>query len=186
MTENAIVWSYANAWEPIARMQPREPAVLQGERVVSWGDFDAQADALAARLIAAGLRQNSKVGVYLHNCAEYLVANYAAFKAGMAPFNVNYRYTADELLYLFDNADAEAIVFHAGFADRVEEIRARLPQVKCWIAVEEPGFSTPPWAENYARVVANIPALDIAPAPGGPKSLRDFLFLHLGVTARKK
>lgn len=35
-------------------------------------------------------------------------------------------------------------------------------------------------------VVANIPALGIKPSADGPKSLRDFLFLHLGVTARKK
>lgn len=181
MTEHAIVWSYANAWEPIARMQPDQPAVLQGDRALSWGAFDAEADALAARLIEAGLQHNSKVGVYLHNCAEYLTANYAAFKAGLAPFNVNYRYTADELLYLFDNADAEAIVFHAGFAERVDEIRARLPQVKCWIAVEEPGFSTPPWAENYARIVANIPTKRPTLAPWG-RSNDDLLILYTGGT----
>jgi len=181
MTENAIVWSYANAWEPIARMQPDQPAALQGDRVLSWGAFDAEADALAARLIEAGLQHNSKVGIYLHNCAEYLTANYAAFKAGLAPFNVNYRYTADELLYLFDNADAEAIVFHAGFAERVDEIRARLPQVKCWIAVEEPGFSAPPWAENYERVVANIPANRPTLAPWG-RSNDDLLILYTGGT----
>lgn len=181
MTENAIVWSYANAWEPIARKQPDQPAVLQGDRALCWGEFDAHADALAAHMIAAGLRQNSKVGVYLHNCAEYLTANYAAFKAGFAPFNVNYRYTADELLYLFDNADAEAIVFHASFAERVDEIRARLPQVKCWIAVEEPGIAAPAWAERYERVVANIPAQRPTIAPWG-RSNDDLLILYTGGT----
>lgn len=181
MTENAIVWSYANAWEPIARKQPDQPAVLQGDRVLSWADFDAHADALAAHMVAAGLRQNSKVGVYLHNCAEYLVANFAAFKTGLAPFNVNYRYTADELFYLFDNADAEAIVFHASFAERVEEIRARLPQVKCWIAVEESGFRAPSWAESYDRVVANVPAQRPTMAPWG-RSNDDLLILYTGGT----
>jgi acyl-CoA synthetase (AMP-forming)/AMP-acid ligase II len=181
MTENAIVWSYANAWEPIARLQPGQPAVLQGERALLWGAFDAQADALAAHLIAAGLRQNSKVGVYLYNCAEYLVANYAGFKAGLAPFNVNYRYTADELLYLFDNADAEAIVFHASFAERVDEIRARLPQVKCWIAVEELGFSAPSWAENYASVVSSVPPTRPTMPPWG-RSNDDLLILYTGGT----
>jgi fatty-acyl-CoA synthase len=181
MTENAIVWSYANAWEPIARKQPDQPAVLQGDRALSWAEFDAHADALAAHIIAAGLRQNSKVGVYLHNCAEYLVANYAAFKAGMAPFNVNYRYTADELLYLFDNADAEAIVFHANFAERVDEIRGRLPQVKCWIAVEEPGFSAPSWAERYDSVVSSVPPTRPTVAPWG-RSNDDLLILYTGGT----
>ena len=120
MTENAIVWSYANAWEPIARMQPHKPAVVQGERLLSWADFDAQADALAARLIEVGLRHNSKVGVYLHNCAEFLTTCYATFKAGLAVFNANYRYTADELLYLFDNADAE-VVFRSVLGHFIED-----------------------------------------------------------------
>lgn len=181
MSESAVVWSYANAWEPIARMQPEEPAVLQGERRLSWGDFDAQADALAARLIEAGLSRNSKVGVYLHNCAEYLTANYAAFKAGLAPFNVNYRYTADELSYLFENADAEAVVFHAGFAERIDEIRARLPLVKCWIAVEEPGFGAPAWADDYGRIVANVPTRRPTLAPWG-RSNDDLLILYTGGT----
>lgn len=181
MTENAIVWSYANAWEPIARMQPDQPAVLQGERRLSWGAFDAHADALAAHMIAAGLRHNSKVGVYLHNCAEYLIANYAAFKAGLAPFNVNYRYTADELFYLFDNADAEAIVFHAGFAARVDEIRARLPHVKCWIALEEPGFCAPLWAESYEHIVAAVPTKRPTLAPW-ERSNDDLLILYTGGT----
>jgi fatty-acyl-CoA synthase len=132
-------------------------------------------------MISAGLRHNSKVGVYLHNCAEYLTANYAAFKAGLAPFNVNYRYTADELLYLFDNADAEAVIFHAGFADRVDEIRARLPQVKCWIAVEEPGFGVPAWAESYAGIAANMPTQRPTLAPWG-RSNDDLLILYTGGT----
>jgi 3-oxocholest-4-en-26-oate---CoA ligase len=179
MTE--VVWSYANAWEPIARMQPHEPAVLQGEHSLSWGEFDAQADALAARLLEAGLRHNAKVGAYLHNCPEYLTAHFAAFKAGLAPFNVNYRYTADELLYLFDNADAEAVVFHAGFAQRIDEIRARLPLVKIWIAVEEPGFSAPRWAEDYGRIVASVPNKRPTLAPWG-RSNDDLLVLYTGGT----
>ena len=50
----------------------------------------------------------------------------AAFKAGLAPVNTNYRYVADELLYLFDNADAEAVVFGASFSETVDAIRGRL------------------------------------------------------------
>ena len=35
------------------------------------------------------------------------------------PVNVNYRYLDDELWYLLDNADAEALVFHRSLGDRV-------------------------------------------------------------------
>ena len=178
---DAVVWSYANAWEPIARLQPDIPAVVQGDRTLTWGQFDSDADALAARFLAAGLKHNSKVATYLFNCPEYMTATYAAFKAGLAPFNVNYRYTADELLYLFDNADAEVVIFHSGFANRLEEIRARLPLVKLWIAVEEPGHPIPDWAENYAPIVANTPKQRPVIAPWG-RSNDDLLILYTGGT----
>jgi fatty-acyl-CoA synthase len=37
-------------------------------------------------------------------------------KLGAVPFNVNYRYRPDELAYLFDNADAAAVIHSAEFA----------------------------------------------------------------------
>ena len=55
---------------------------------------------------------------YLYNCPEYLESMFAAFKAGLVPVNTNYRYADDELVYLWDNADAVAVVFHGSFAER--------------------------------------------------------------------
>ena len=57
------------------------------------------------------------MAAYLYNGAEYLETYVAAFKAGMVPVNTNYRYGPDEIVYLFDNADAEAVVFHAAFTE---------------------------------------------------------------------
>src|SRR5262249_11656015 len=83
------------------------------------------------------------------------------------------------LLYLFDNADAEAVVFHAGFADRLEEIRARLPLVKLWVAVDEPAHAAPDWAESYEQIVAKLPAQRPVIAPWG-RSNDDLLILYPG------
>src|SRR5436309_2306224 len=123
-------WNLADIWEAIAAAQPGRPAIIQGERTLSWGQFDARADALATALAAAGLSPEAKVAAYLFNSPEYLETYFAAFKAGLAPINTNYRYGGDELTYLFDNADAEAVVFHAGFAGMIEQIKPRLPKVK--------------------------------------------------------
>jgi acyl-CoA synthetase (AMP-forming)/AMP-acid ligase II len=149
-------WKLADVWETIAARQPDRPAVIQGERIVTWGQFDARADALAARLVQAGVGKGAKVAAYLFNSPEYLETYFAAFKAGLDPINTNYRYGGEELTYLFDNADAEAVVFHAGFTDTLEAIRPRLPQVKLWIAVAEPGHPVPAWAEDYDAVVPPV------------------------------
>ena len=60
-----------------------------------------------------GLKSDSKVGIYLHNSNEYLEAQYGVFKIEGVPINVNYRYKENELIYLLDNADAEAVFFKA-------------------------------------------------------------------------
>jgi fatty-acyl-CoA synthase len=174
-------WTFADVWEAIAAQQPDKPALIQADRVVTWGQFDARADALAAHLVAAGLTPDAKVAAYLYNGPEYLETYYAAFKAGMAPLNTNYRYGGEELTYLFDNADAQAVVFHAGFADTLEPLRAKLLQVKRWISVAEPGHPTPSWAEDYETIVATPPQARPFKAPWG-RSPDDLMLLYTGGT----
>src|SRR6185437_5026354 len=161
------VWTFADAWEAIAAVQPERAAFIQGGRGLTWGEFDARADALAAHLIAAGLDRQAKVAAFLYNGAEYIESYYAAFKGGFAPVNTNYRYGPEELFYLFDNADAQAVVFHSSFTDVLETIRGRLPGVKAWIAVAEPGHPVPDWASDYEAIVAVVPEQRPVKAPWG-------------------
>jgi fatty-acyl-CoA synthase len=172
-------WSYADVWEEIAAAVPHRPALIQGERVIDWGAFDRRADALARRMIDAGLTRQSKVCAYLYNSPEYLETYYAAFKAALVPVNTNYRYIAHELTYLFDNADAETVVFHASFAPIVEQIRADLPKVRLWIAVAQPGHPAPAWAEDYEAIAGQ--AGGRATPPWG-RSGDDMLFMYTGGT----
>jgi acyl-CoA synthetase (AMP-forming)/AMP-acid ligase II len=102
-----------------------------------------------------GLREQDKVAQYLYNGVEYLESMFAAFKAGFVPVNTNYRYGQDELLYLFDNSDAAAVVFHSTFVDRVDAIRARLPRVRCWLWVDDGSGPCPHWALPYSEATAH-------------------------------
>jgi acyl-CoA synthetase (AMP-forming)/AMP-acid ligase II len=174
-------WTFADVWEAIAAAQPDHPAHIQGDRVVSWGQFDARADALAAHLIAAGLDRQAKVAAFLYNGPEYLETYYAAFKGGFAPVNTNYRYGPEELFYLFDNADAQAVVFHASFTETLEAIRGRLGKVRSWIALAEPGHPPPAWADDYDAIVAAIPDERPVMASWG-RSVDDLLLLYTGGT----
>ena len=174
-------WMIADIWETIAARQPDRPAVIQGGRVITWGQFDARADALAARLVEAGVGHDAKVAAYLFNGPEYLETYFAAFKAGLDPINTNYRYGGEELTYLFDNADAQAVVFHSGFTATLEAIRPRLPQVKVWIAVAEPGHPVPAWAEDYEAIVARPATNHPFTSPWG-RSPDDLLLLYTGGT----
>lgn len=173
-------WNFADVYEAIARAVPGRPCQVQGRRTITWGEFDARADALAADMLAAGLGHQAKVAAYLHNCPEYLETYIAAFKAGLAPVNTNYRYGHDEIVYLFGNADAEAVVFHSVFLPLVERVRHELPGVKRWYCVTDPGDTTPEWAVDYDAVVAQRADGPVR-GPWG-RSPDDLLLLYTGGT----
>ncbi len=128
---------YATIWEGIADAIPDATALVQGEVRRSWADFDQRASHLAGAFLEAGLGEGSKVGQFLYNSPEFMESYFAALKIRAVPFNVNYRYLDDELLYLLDNADAEALVFHSSLGERVAAIADRLPKLKVIVEVSD-------------------------------------------------
>ena len=128
---------FGSIWEAIADAVPDQAAVVQGDRRVSWKDYDQRAARLARAFLDAGLGVQSKVGMYLYNSPEYCETNFAALKMRGIPINVNYRYLDNELLYLLDNADVEALVFHTSLADRVARVCQRLDRLRLLIEVDD-------------------------------------------------
>ncbi|MGD9996322.1 MAG: acyl-CoA synthetase [Ilumatobacteraceae bacterium] len=179
MTETTTDWAFADAFEAIAAKVPDRVCQVHGSRTVTWGEFDRRASALAADLVAAGLGHQSKVACYLYNGPEYLQTLAAAFKVSMVPVNTNYRYGPDEIVYLFDNADAEAVVFHACFADLVDGIRSRLPKVRRWYVVADETGEGPEWATSYEATVTSDRSLPEVP---WGRSGDDLLLLYTGGT----
>jgi fatty-acyl-CoA synthase len=176
-------WNLADIWEAVADARPDSEAQRCGDQVFTFAEFDKRSDALAADLLDAGLGQQSKVAAYLYNGPEYLEAYFAAFKAGLVPLNVNYRYGPGELVYLLDNADAEAVVFHASFGPVVDEIRPKLPNVRRWYVVDD-GSPLPDWAVRYEEVVsvAGDQAKVGRVIPPWGRSPDDLLLLYTGGT----
>ena len=145
---------YATIWESIADTIPESTAVVHGATIRTWAEYDDRAARLAAAYAAAGLGHDSKIGLYMYNGNEYLEAQYGAFKVRGVPVNVNYRYLDDELWYLLDNADAEALVFHSSLAERVGQIIGRLPKIKLLMEVDDAGPSGMDRAVSYDAVLA--------------------------------
>jgi fatty-acyl-CoA synthase len=145
-------WNFADVWETVAQQIPDADAQVQGDRRVRWSEFDRRANGVARALLDAGVEEQDKVAQYLYNGPEYLESMFATFKAGMAPINTNYRYLDDELVYLWDNGDVVAVVFHSTFSERIEGIRDRVPRVKLWLWVDDGEGECPDWATPYEAI----------------------------------
>ena len=171
-------YHYASIWETIADAVPDRPALIHGDTSRSWQSFDERAARLAGAFEKAGLKADSKIGHYLYNCNEYIEAHYAAFKMRASPINVNYRYLEEELIYLLDNSDSEAVLFHGRLAERIAEVKDKLPKLKLLIQVDDDSH-TPliDGAVAYEDFLASS-----APAPRIARSEDDIYMLYTGGT----
>ena len=83
---------FANIWEHVSDIIPNRIALVCGKNKKTWKEYEQDSAKLASFLSSQGIKENSKVGLYLHNSNEYLEAQFATFKVMGVPINVNYRY----------------------------------------------------------------------------------------------
>jgi len=156
-------WNFADVWEVVAEQVPEAQCQVQGKRRISWAELDRRADAVACTLLDRGVGEQDKVAQYLYNSPEYIESLFAAFKAGLVPINTNYRYLDDELVYLWDNADCVAVVFHGVFTETIERIRPRVPRVATWLWVDDGSGDCPEWAIPYESAAGAATGRVVAP-----------------------
>lgn len=130
-----ITIGLAEVHEAISATRPDDACLVFRDRRFTWGEVTDRTRRLANALLDRGLGCHAErsaldghasgqdhIGVYLHNGNEYLEVMLGALKARVASFNINYRYVAEELRYLLDNAHARAIVVHSQFAPTLAEV----------------------------------------------------------------
>jgi len=98
-------------------IEPARPAIVHGDRIVTWADLDAKTDRIAASLRHAGLKPGDIAGQMLRNTPDYLLAYFACVKAGVTPVNVNYHYKTRELQDIFQRFELKALFTEEDFAD---------------------------------------------------------------------
>ncbi|HEU4840375.1 MAG TPA: AMP-binding protein [Ilumatobacteraceae bacterium] len=167
----------ATLYEAVADVVGARPALIHGSTVRSWSAFDDRAARFAAALRAAGLTTQSKTGLYLYNGPEYLEAQLGVLKGRGVPVNINYRYRDQELVYLLENSDAEALVFHSSLADRVGRVVGDLGALRLVVQVADDDSPLVPGAVAYEDLVAAH-----EPMPRIERSPDDIFLLYTGGT----
>lgn len=140
----------AEIHEAIAATRPDEECLIFRDKRFTWAQVTERTRRLANYLADSGLGCHTErtdldgwesgqdhLAVYLHNGNEYLESMLGAWKARVAPFNVNYRYVAEELLYLLNDSRAAACVVHSAFAPTLAEVRDRLPNLRVILQVPD-------------------------------------------------
>src|ERR1700749_83002 len=128
---------YAEIIEGYAERDPDGVALVHGATRRTWAEFEDRAARVAAALTAAGLRPGFKVGLLLYNGPEYYEGFLAALKARMVPININCRYVDDELVYLLEDSDTEALIFPASWGAPAGRVAGRVSDLKLLVEVDD-------------------------------------------------
>jgi 3-oxocholest-4-en-26-oate---CoA ligase len=136
--------------EAVAAAVGDRPLIVQGDRRYTYRQIVDRSNRLAAYLHSRGLGAQTErgelaghevgqdlLGIYAYNGPEFVESLLGAFRARVAPFNVNYRYVKNELQYLLADSGASALVYHATFAPRVAEILPDLPALRVLIQIAD-------------------------------------------------
>jgi len=184
-------FNLAEVIRAVAKAVPTREALVHDDNRLTYAAFMSRVDRLASSLASRELGHHTErsslenwqsgqdhVALYLHNCPEYIEGMVGSYAARLAPFNVNYRYVAEELRYLLADSQARVIIFHSAFAATLAAIRAELPELQLLLQVaDDSGAPLLDGAEWYEEFLASAPLTPI-PAP----SPDDLYILYTGGT----
>ena len=159
-----IEYNLADLLETTADAIADREAIVCDRRRFTFGDFDERGTRLAHVLADLGVGPGDHVGLHLFNGYEYLEAMLACFKLRAVPINVNYRYVADELRYLFNDADIAAVVTEPELTEVLDDAGVTVPRLQRGLQYE-------------TAVEAASPVRDF-----GPRSADDLYILYTGGT----
>ena len=189
---NAVGFDLSTVFRTVAEAIPDNKVMIWRDLRLTYAQMDARIDGVAHYLVSRGLgchierdrlagHQSGQdhVGLYMRNGNEYLEAMVAGYRARVAPFNVNFRYVEEELLYLLTDSGARALIYSSEFAPEVQAIRDRLPDLQVLIQVaDDSGNALLPGAVDYESITATPEPADGMPTPDGD----DLYILYTGGT----
>ncbi len=166
-------------------LYPDKTAIVDGSERLTYAEWNRRANRLSRALVAAGVRAGDRVCILSPNSHYFLESFYAASAIGAILVPLNYRLLAADHEYILRHAGVRLAIVDAAYAPVVEEIRARLPRVRQWIAAPAPGAEPPPgWIDLEAWTAGE----SAEPPPAVARQEGDVVSLNYtsGTTARPK
>jgi 3-oxocholest-4-en-26-oate---CoA ligase len=197
MTTSGPDFSLASVHEAIAAVIPDRACIVWRGQIWTWEQTTERTRRLANYLISRDVANpvgrefldghesgQDHLGIYLHNGNEYLESMLGGYKARLAPFNVNYRYVAEELRYLLADSNCRVLIYHERFAPMLAEVRSELTNLDILIQVADgTGHGLLDGAVDYEEALASAsPERPEVQVMGGDWSADDLYVLYTGGT----
>src|SRR5689334_3981741 len=143
----------------------------------TYGELNDRSNQLAQLFADAGLQFGDHIAVLMENRVEYFEPVWAAQRSGLFYTCINSHFNADEVAYIVDDCDAQAIIVSAELRDIALELADKMANGKMRIAVG----GTIDGYDDYEDALARFPAEPLAEELEGTRML-----YSSGTTGRPK
>ncbi|HEX9266362.1 MAG TPA: long-chain-fatty-acid--CoA ligase [Candidatus Limnocylindria bacterium] len=178
----------------VAREVGDKPALLMGDRSVSFREIDQLSDRLAAALAKRGVRPGDRVTIFMPNSVEFVIAFYGTLKAGGVVNPINAQSKEREVRFQVGDAGATAVLYHAALAPVVDAVRSELGTVRAFAVT---GDDAPSGVErfddllvgNEAGISVQVGMNDLAALPytsGTTAFPKGVMLTHANLTANQQ
>jgi fatty-acyl-CoA synthase len=111
-------------------------AVVDGDVRFTYAQFHDRCDRWTAALAQLGVGKGDRVATICPNTHQHLEQFYAIPQLGAVIVPMNYRLTADDFVYMATHSAAKVICVHSDYLDLIDGVRARMPTVEHFVALE--------------------------------------------------
>jgi fatty-acyl-CoA synthase len=118
------------------RLYGDREAVIDGDLRLTYTQFFERCDRWSAALQQFGVQQGDRVAYIAPNTHAQLESFYAVPQIGAVIVPINYRLIASDFAYIINHSGAKIVCAHSDYLDAVDSIRAELPNVEQFVALE--------------------------------------------------
>src|SRR5258708_7872107 len=162
------------------RLYAQREAVVDDNRRLTYEQFFARCDRWSSVLQQMGVRKGDRVAYIAPNTHAQLESFYAVPQIGAVLVPINYRLSVDDFAYIIGHSGARVVCVHGDYLDAVDSIRAQIPAVERFIALEGEKAG---WL-SYERLLADVLGA-FTPTEGGGGGLLTINYTS-GTTSRPK
>ncbi len=111
--------------EQSAKKYPQQACTIFKGAVITYQEMNELTDRLAAGLYSLGIKKGDRVGLYMPNTPQFVIAYYALLKIGAVVVATNPLYTQREIIYQVNDAGVEIMLLMTNNYEKVKEIQSQ-------------------------------------------------------------
>jgi fatty-acyl-CoA synthase len=141
---------------------PDKVALIEGDRQLTYREFDRAANRAAQALLALGLRKGDRAAILSFNSIAFAILHYGAARAGVILAALTTRATPRDLAYMLNKVGARALFFDGSLGAMAQTARGEVASLKHLVALgEADGAGSISFAQFMERGHDEAPAVTL-------------------------